>query len=150
MKGNRFKTGNACGGLLLIMIAIIGVTLVVDIWSQIKNKANIFTEKGLTRNSNELMADTRTAGDFSKSLRFAFGAILPDDIDVVDNDYFEFKAYRMVKGDILIEDSDYEIVRCSDEYKESIVLKENFDWYPNSLCIKNQDKMTIKSNWFTK
>ena len=91
-----------------------------------------------------MSADTRTGAAFSKSLRLIFGiSYLPDGVDVMDNDYFEFKAYRNLKGDILMEDPDYEVVRCSDEYKGSIVRQENFQWYEDSLCIKNMDNIIV-------
>ena len=115
------------------MIALFGmiVYLVYDSVDLIhRRREYTYEQKSLNRNEIELAADTRKGAAFAKSLRFAFGAnFLPEGIDVMDNDYFEFKAYRNLKGDFLKEDPNYEVVRCTDERKGEIVRRENFYWY---------------------
>ena len=82
-------------------------------------------------------------------MNFAYGfAYMPDNFDPLDNPYVNFKVYKMTKGLVLEETSDYDIRRCGKEDLDRFVKETKQTWYNAGICFKDRDKAYIKANWF--
>ena len=63
----------------------------------------------------------------------------------------EFKLIkRSLTGDSrlfeLIDDPDYEIVKCSEQYFNELIVPEQRWLFPNSLCFKHRDRISFRGH----
>lgn len=91
-----------------------------------------------------------TLGKFNNSMNFALGLagadIVNGETDILNNPYVEFNAYSMTSS--LVLSHDYELEVCPEEYLLRFMKNNTIPWYPQALCFKRLDTVSINKNWF--
>lgn len=102
-----------------------------------------FRELTMYKSEKKFVDEVINMGEYNDSLMFnlyAVDTVTKETIDLIDNDYFELRAYLKDESTPYKYHPDVQFVRCPEEQKLSKSMK-------NLVCIGNRNKIDLRANW---
>ena len=110
-------------------------------------RENDYTNNEIFLTDEEMINTEINMGDYE--IKFAFGVDVREiaDFDITNNPYIEIKGYEwdITKGPLRY----IETESCSEAYLNALISQEMRPYYPEPVCLKDNDNFVVRSSYET-